>query len=68
MIRIIARDTDIGAALHIGGPVNVTHKTFDVSLPSLEAWLSDKHDHRTREVVGVEFIQEPIEIKKEGAK
>jgi hypothetical protein len=56
MIRIIVRTSDCGAAAHVGGPVDLSFKTFDVSIPELEQFLSEKRDYSAREVVGVEVI------------
>ena len=58
MIRIIVTTADCSAAANVGGPVNVTHKTFDVSAPEVESFLNEKlgtYVHRT--VCGVEILQ-----------
>jgi hypothetical protein len=54
MLRIVVRESNCGAACNVGGPVDVTWKTFDVDLPELEAYLSEAVRFQTREVVGVE--------------
>ena len=69
MIRLIIRDTDYGAAVHVGGDVETRFKTFDVELPAeVEAYLREFTDERdrllaekksiwwAREVVGVEVL------------
>ena len=57
MIRIVCRDTDVGAAVNVGGPVNLTYKTFDVELPAVEEWLREPIAYR-REVIAVEILVE----------
>ena len=56
MLRIIVRITDIAAAANIGGPVDITYKTFDVNLAEIETYIARKHQYSYREVVGVEVI------------
>ena len=58
MIRIIVRAKDAGAAAHVGGPVDVTHATFDVEAPTLEAFLraKDGDPYCHREIVGAEVL------------
>jgi len=58
MLRLIFRETDIGAAANIGGPVNVKHETFDVDLPHVESWLRKYEGNQwtTRELVGVAIV------------
>lgn len=57
-IRIIVRQSDEGAARHVGGPVQTRHKTFDVELPELEQFLraEGQPDYTSREVIGVEIL------------
>lgn len=70
MIRLIIRDTDYGAAVHMGGDVETRFKTFDVELPAdVEAYLREFADERdrllskkkniwwNREVIGVEVLR-----------
>lgn len=57
MLRIIVRETDCGAACNVGGPVNSSWKSFDVELPEVESFLSEKRQYMTREVVGVEIAE-----------
>jgi hypothetical protein len=59
MIRLILRDTDTGAAAHIGGPVDTIWRTVDVDLPEVEAWLRETFEWHSREVVGVELLPKP---------
>lgn len=58
-IRIIVRQADEGAAMHVGGPVNVSHRTFDLALPELEQYLraDGQPDYIRREVIGVELLE-----------
>lgn len=57
MIRIIVRTVDIGPASHVGGPVTVAHRTFDIEVPSvLEEFLRSVPDLATREIVGFEVL------------
>jgi hypothetical protein len=61
MVRLILREVNPGAAINVGGPVLVSHRTIDVDIPELERWLDEPrvllHDHYiTREVIGVEII------------
>lgn len=57
-IRIIVREANEGAARHVGGPVQTSHRTFDVDLPELEAHLrgEGQPDYICREVIGVELL------------
>ena len=57
-IRIIVREADVGAAMHVGGPVRSILKTFDVELPDLERYLraEGQPDYVHREVMGVELL------------
>lgn len=57
-IRIIVRECDLGAAMHVGGPVNTRHRSFDVELPELEQHLraEGQPDYLRREVIGVEVL------------
>lgn len=56
MLRFICRETDIGAAANVGGPVHVEHKTF-TEPDKLEEWLRVKSQWITRECVGVEVAE-----------
>jgi len=59
MIRLIVTRSDIGAAVNIGGPVFQEHKTFDVSLPEVEAWLREEQGtYERRRFVGIEIRDE----------
>lgn len=59
-IRIIAVEHNYGAAANVGGPSHVTHKTFDVEAPELEAFLKPRpgDSYSERSVVGVEVLKE----------
>jgi hypothetical protein len=59
-LRVIVRQTDITAAVNVGGPIATSHKTFVVDAPELvdhlhqpsrEAW-----GYTAREVIGYELI------------
>lgn len=60
-LRIIVTTTD--AAANVGGPVHVTHKTFDVQAPEVEAFMAEKMGSlEYRCIVGVEVIpQEKVD-------
>jgi hypothetical protein len=60
-IRIIVRQSDEGAAMHVGGPVQTSHKTFDVDLPELEQFLraEGQPTYIRRELIGVELLTLP---------
>ncbi len=70
MIRFICREVDTGAAQHVGGPVDVSHRTF-TDPAALESWLRYgdwKPENRARataynrrEVLGVELEPEVTE-------
>lgn len=56
-IRIIVTTTDAGAAAHVGGPVHITHKTFDIEAPELEAFMAEqKRSFEYRCITGVEVL------------
>lgn len=61
MIRVLVRTNDNGAAVHVGGPVNISYRTFDVVAPALEAFLREYEapTYTHREVVGVELLSIP---------
>lgn len=54
MLRIIVQTDDANMAAHVGGNVHTTHRTFDVELPELEAFLSNTDTYAQRRVIGVE--------------
>lgn len=64
MIRIVCRETDVGDHVHTGGPVHVSHRTFDVDAPAVQAWLQTDPEakYTTREVVGVEVVETLQEV------
>lgn len=41
MLRVIVRTSDTGAAAHVGGPVEVSVRTFDIEAADLEQFLRD---------------------------
>lgn len=59
MIRVIVTIADAGMAANVGGPVEVSARTFDVSAPELEAFLRvPPHEKYTsRFVSGVEILE-----------
>jgi hypothetical protein len=57
MLRIICRTDDAGMAANVGGSVCTEHRTFDVELPELEAWLREPQGtYGHRQVTGVELV------------
>ena len=59
MIRILCRVAYRGAAAHVGGPVDLEYKTFDVELPEVEKWLTTNIDsYSTKEAFGIEIVSE----------
>ena len=59
MIRIIVRTDNAGMAVNVGGSVETLWRTFDVSLPELEAFLRHPGGTQTythRQVTGVELL------------
>lgn len=58
-MRIIVREADEGAAMHVGGPVRTSHRTFDAELPDLEQYLRalGLPNYLHREVIGVELLE-----------
>lgn len=55
MLRIIVQTDDANMAAHVGGNVHISHRTFDVELPELEAFLRDTaNNYAQRRVIGVE--------------
>ena len=57
-LRFIVRECDLGAAMHVGGPVNTRHRTFDLDIHELEQHLraEGQPEYVRREVIGVELI------------
>ena len=64
MIRIIVRETDSGEACNVpNGQTHLNFKTFDVELPEVEKYLSEKWQYVSRQVIGVEVVTRPPEGK-----
>lgn len=62
-LRFICFCKDVGAAANVGGPIDITWKTF-TDADELEAWLREPlRAYETREVSGVELI--PVEEVRE---
>jgi hypothetical protein len=60
MIRIIVRSDYADMAANVGGAVEAECKTFDVSIPELEAYLGQKLPPLShRFVIGVETLSLP---------
>lgn len=59
MLRIIIKSDDASMAANAGGSVLVEYKTFNVSLPQVEAYLSATLSSNLahRQVVGIELLQ-----------
>lgn len=59
MIRIVTIETDANAAAHVGGPVAVRRKTFDVACDELEQWLKgSQNTYVQRWIDGCEVIED----------
>lgn len=64
MLRIICVENDYGAAANIGGPVDISHKTFDVECAAVEEWLQARRlpkgspgpSYANRSIAGVEVL------------
>jgi hypothetical protein len=71
VIRIIVQTDDAQMAANVGGHVHTEHRTFDVDLPELEAFLREPHDQKWtyahRQVIGVQLCA-PAAPLGEGAK
>ena len=61
MIRLVCSELDC-FAVNVGGNGHTQMKTFDVELPEVEAWLSDKSGmYIQRAFVGVEILPRKTE-------
>lgn len=59
MLRVIVRTDDAGMACNVGGAVNSSFKTFDISAPEVEAFLrASQGTYGQRQVVGVEITDQ----------
>lgn len=59
MLRVIVATTDASRAAHVGGPVQVTYKTFDIDAPEVEAFMAQAYPRNQfwdRTLVGVEIL------------
>lgn len=57
-LRVIITTSDATVAAHVGGSVNVTHKTFDIEAPEVEAFMREgMNEFSNRVIVGVEIIE-----------
>lgn len=70
MLRLICFENDFGVAANVGGPANISHKTFELSDSVTIAracdWLNalqDSKEHRfvVRGIKGVELVQEDVD-------
>lgn len=62
MIRIICCENEHTAAVHVGGPVQISYRSFDIEAPELERWLdaylgSKANSYNVRSIVGVERLE-----------
>lgn len=60
-LRIIVRNSDWGYACNIGGPgtsATVTHKTFDIDAPAVEAFMKAVGQYDERTIIGVEVLED----------
>ena len=48
MIRVVVQTCEFGAAVHIGGSVEQSVKTFDIEAPELEAHLGEYEDAKRK--------------------
>jgi hypothetical protein len=62
-LRIIVRESDIGAAANVGGPVNLQYRTFDIDAHEVIDYLEfngvDDHRYQSREVLGSHIVEVP---------
>lgn len=57
MIRFIVQTDDASMAANVGGNVHTSHRTFDVDLPELEAFLRETgNPYRERRLIGCELL------------
>lgn len=58
MLRIICKESYMGHAVHVGGPIETKTRTFDVHLPGVDVYLrgAEGVDYIVREVIGVELL------------
>lgn len=57
LIRVICNETDFGVAANVGGPVQTSHRTFDIECSeSLASYLSLQDKWKSRTIIGVEII------------
>jgi hypothetical protein len=61
-LRIICCESDSGDAAHVGGPVHITHKTFDVPCPTeLETWIVERDSrgaYHHLDILGIEVLRQ----------
>lgn len=58
-LRVIVCESDAEAAAHVGGPVHVAYRTFDIEAPELEAFIrAPRGSFMNRQVSGVEILPE----------
>lgn len=63
MLRIIVKICDAGQSANCaGGETETRWKTFDVSIPDLEKYLSTEISYGFTQVAGVEVIAEQPEV------
>ena len=66
MLRLTVRTDDASMAANVGGAVLTTHRSFDVDLPALEAFLREKHHSLChRQVVGYELLDDARALQSE---
>ncbi len=60
VLRVIVTNNDFTLAANIGGPVEITHRTFDVLAPKeLVEFLDAEIKHCSRWISGVEVCKWP---------
>lgn len=59
MIRICVCITDAGRSAHLGGPVDISYRTFDLHNPEMEKLLRGK-EYCSAFVAGAEVKDDPF--------
>ena len=59
MIRIVVQTQDFGAAAHCdGAKAVVSYDTFDIEAPELEAFLRQRREYGSAQIIGAELQKE----------
>lgn len=71
MIRVVVETCDAGMAANVGGSVYRQIRSFDISAPELEAFLSERFSvspapsYCHRQVIGVELVEHEEEHRRD---